>query len=96
MNRSAVLRLLTLVLMLPASFVALAEPLQIAMILWRGNTAAEAGFKQTLSEQGYQAKYHDFDAQQSRDRLAGLLREQLLPALSNYDYIYCFGPPRPR
>jgi len=57
------LSLVTLLLLLSLP----AHALSIAMVLWRGETAAEAGFR------------------------AELTRQQMLPKLAEYDYIYTFG-----
>ncbi len=65
------------------------KELKIAMILWRGETDAERGFKDGLKELGYSAKYTVLNAKQKKSNLGSILRQQLNP--ENYDYIYTFG-----
>ncbi|MFM5270997.1 ABC transporter substrate-binding protein [Aeromonas veronii] len=76
---------LLLLLALPA------HALSIAMVLWRGETAAEAGFLAELTHLGYQATITTYNADQDRTALATMLRQQMLPKLAEYDYIYTFG-----
>lgn len=76
---------LLLLLALPA------HALSIAMVLWRGETAAEAGFRAELTRLGYQATITTYNADQDRTALATMLRQQMLPKLAEYDYIYTFG-----
>lgn len=63
----------------------------IAMVLWRGETAAEAGFRAELLRLGHQATFTVYNANQDRNALATMLRQQMLPRLAEYDYIYTFG-----
>ena len=65
--------------------------LRIAMIQWRGETEACRGFKDTLKEMGYSAQYTVLNAAQNRTTLGRLLREELLPNLNNFDYVYSYG-----
>jgi putative tryptophan/tyrosine transport system substrate-binding protein len=65
--------------------------LKIAMIQWRGETEACRGFKDALKELGYSAQYTVLNADQSRTRLGTLLREELLPHLDTFDYVYSYG-----
>ncbi|WP_156120295.1 ABC transporter substrate binding protein [Aeromonas finlandensis] len=65
--------------------------LTIAMVLWRGETSAEAGFRAELIRLGYQATITTYNANQDRATLAAMLRQQLEPKLAEYDYIYTFG-----
>jgi putative ABC transport system substrate-binding protein len=65
--------------------------LRIAMILWRGETKAEQGFKDGLKELGYSVRYTVMNADQDRGKLGHLLREDLEPNLSEFHYIYTFG-----
>ncbi|WP_421172967.1 ABC transporter substrate-binding protein [Aeromonas sp. 601115] len=76
---------LLLLLALPA------HALNIAMVLWRGETAAEAGFRAELTRLGYQTTITVYNANQDRTALATMLRQQMLPKLAEYDYIYTFG-----
>ncbi|HHQ4601288.1 TPA: ABC transporter substrate-binding protein [Aeromonas veronii] len=76
---------LLLLLALPA------HALSIAMVLWRGETSAEAGFRAELTRLGYQATITTYNADQDRTALATMLRQQMLPKLAEYDYIYTFG-----
>jgi ABC-type uncharacterized transport system substrate-binding protein len=66
------------------------KPLTIAMLLWRGETEAERGFKDRLQELGYAAQYTILDAAQDPKRLGALLH-RLTPQLDTFDYIYTFG-----
>ena len=65
--------------------------LRIAMIQWRGETEACRGFKDALKELGYSAQYTVLNAAQNRKMLGRLLREELLPNLKNFDYVYSYG-----
>ncbi|HHQ4654457.1 TPA: hypothetical protein ACSPZZ_003721 [Aeromonas hydrophila] len=67
------------------------QALTIAMVLWRGETDAERGFRDELNRLGHHPTFVTFNANQDRTVLATLLRQQLLPSLADYDYIYCFG-----
>jgi len=61
------------------------------MVLWRGETEAENGFRQGLNELGYTVQYTVLNAGQDRSELGRLLREDLKPELDRLDYIYVFG-----
>ena len=65
------------------------KELKVAMILWRGETDAERGFKDGLKELGYSVQYTILDAKQKKSNLGNILRKQLNP--DNFDYIYTFG-----
>ena len=65
--------------------------LRIAMIQWRGETEACRGFKDALKEMGYSVQYTVLHAAQNRTTLGRLLREELLPNLRNFDYVYSYG-----
>ena len=65
--------------------------LKIAMILWRGETSAERGFKTRLKELGYFAEYTIMNARQDPKELGRILRNKLEPTLRKFDYIYTFG-----
>jgi ABC-type uncharacterized transport system substrate-binding protein len=67
------------------------KSLRIAMVLWRGGTDAEKGFKDGLKELGYAAQYAVMNAGQDRGELGRLLREDLKPKLETFDYVYVFG-----
>jgi ABC-type uncharacterized transport system substrate-binding protein len=75
----------------PNALLAGTKTLNIAMILWRGETEAEKGFQQGLKEFGYSVQYTVMNAGQDRTELGRLLREELNPKLNNFDYIYVFG-----
>lgn len=68
-----------------------AEPLHIALVLWRGETPSEQGFKDGLQHLGISARYTVFDAQQDRKQLGEILFEELEPQLDEIDYVYTFG-----
>ena len=82
-----------LLLLVTTSDVAPANPkgLTIAMVLWRGETDAEKGFRDGLKELGYEAQYTVMNANQDRSELGRLLREDLKPNLDRFDYVYVFG-----
>lgn len=63
----------------------------IAMVLWRGETEAEQGFKDQLTNMGYTPSFTIFDAAQNKTSLGKILRVELRPNLDKYDYIYTFG-----
>ncbi|MEN8190120.1 MAG: ABC transporter substrate-binding protein [Thermodesulfobacteriota bacterium] len=60
------------------------------MILWRGETEAEVGFKAELARLGYPARYTVVNADQDVRQLGRILAE-LQPRLEEFDYIYTFG-----
>ncbi|MEH6625386.1 MAG: ABC transporter substrate binding protein [Motiliproteus sp.] len=62
----------------------------ILMVLWRGETEAEHGFREGLNELGFNSPVTIIDARQDRNRLAGLLRLQT-HQLSQFDAVYTFG-----
>jgi ABC-type uncharacterized transport system substrate-binding protein len=64
--------------------------LNIAMIVWRGETQAEQGFKAGLKELDYVVEYSVLNAGQDRKKLGRLL-SQLKPRYHEFDYIYTFG-----
>ncbi len=64
--------------------------LDIAMVLWRGETDAETGFKNGLEELGYSVKYTQLDAGQDLKNL-GVLLHNISENIEKYDYIYTFG-----
>jgi ABC-type uncharacterized transport system substrate-binding protein len=70
---------------------AIAKELSCAMILWRGETEAELGFKERLAQLGYQFSYDTYNADQDREKLSSLLRNDINSKLKRYDYIYTFG-----
>ena len=72
------------------SLLASERRLNIAMILWRGETRAEQGFKDGLKELGYTVKYSIFDAGQDTKKLGQILGK-LKPKFNEFDYIYTFG-----
>jgi ABC-type uncharacterized transport system substrate-binding protein len=65
--------------------------LRIAIVLWRGETEAEKGFRDGLKEQGYSADYVVMNANQDRNELGRLLREDLKSKLESFDYVYTYG-----
>lgn len=68
-----------------------ATDLNIAMVLWRGETKAESGFKETLDSLGYSVVYTIYDADQQRPDLARKLRHEFVPRIKQFDYVYSFG-----
>jgi ABC-type uncharacterized transport system substrate-binding protein len=65
--------------------------LRIAVVLWRGETEAEKGFRDGLKEQGFAADYVVMNAKQDRSELGRLLREDLKAKLDTFDYVYAWG-----
>ena len=82
--------LIILILILSSSVQAADRELRIAMVLWRGETEAEIGFKEGLEELGYNPSYEIHDAAQNISQLGGILRT-INDNLVRYDYIYTFG-----
>ena len=72
------------------SLVASDRSLKIAMILWRGETQAEQGFKDGLKELGYSVQYSIMNAGQDRKKVGRLL-SKLNPKFDEFDYVYTFG-----
>jgi len=66
------------------------KELNIAMVLWRGETKAEEGFKAGMKELGYSVNYTHLDAGQDVKKL-GLLLRDISQTVEEYDYIYTFG-----
>jgi putative ABC transport system substrate-binding protein len=73
------------------STLASAKDLKIAMMLWRGETEAEKGFRDGLKTFGYSVQYTVMNAGQDRTELGRLMREELKPNLDGFDYVYLFG-----
>jgi ABC-type uncharacterized transport system substrate-binding protein len=82
--------LLILVLFVGASASAADRELRIAMLLWRGETEAEAGFRAGFEELGYHTTFEIHDAAQDLSKLGAILRS-INNNLIAYDYIYTFG-----
>ncbi len=80
-----------IVFTLSNSAFAAAKPLRIAMLLWRGETKAEQGFKDGLKGLGYSVEYTMLNAGQDREEMRRLLNSEIAPKLSDLDYIYTFG-----
>ena len=72
-------------------FSAADKELKIAIVLWRGETESERGFKEELKELGYSVEYTALNAEQNRTKLGHILREELQPRLKEFDYIYTWG-----
>lgn len=91
-NRAFIFLFLTVVVLLVFSNSLLANDrnLNIAMIVWRGETRAEKGFKDGLKELGFTVKYRIFDASQDTKKLGEIL-SKLKPKFNEFDYIYTFG-----
>jgi ABC-type uncharacterized transport system substrate-binding protein len=92
--KNTVFRLLFLCLVVllvsSSSLLASEKSLKVAMILWRGETRAESGFKDGLKELGYSAEYIIINAGQDIKKL-GVLLSKLKPKFDEFDYIYTFG-----
>ena len=88
MKRSWWLMIIILIHAFPVS--AANQELHIAMLLWRGETEAEVGFKAGLQELGYEAIFEIHDAAQDLSNLGAMLRT-INNNLIAYDYVYTFG-----
>jgi ABC-type uncharacterized transport system substrate-binding protein len=66
------------------------QNLHIAMVLWRGETEAERGFKAGMQELGYSVNYSSFDAGQELKKL-GQVFQEISKDIGQYDYVYTFG-----
>lgn len=82
--------LVIFVLMYAGSVSAAGQELKIAMLLWRGETAAEAGFKEGIQELGYHTTFDIFDSTQDLSKLGAIL-QAINKNPGAYDYIYTFG-----
>jgi ABC-type uncharacterized transport system substrate-binding protein len=67
------------------------DEIKIAMVLWRGETPAEQGFKEKLKELGYTVRYTTMNAAQDKGELGRLVREDLKANAQEFDYVYTFG-----
>jgi ABC-type uncharacterized transport system substrate-binding protein len=67
------------------------KPLRIALLVWRGETEAERGFKDGLKELGYSVEYTIMSAGQDREEMRRILNNEIAPKLNDLDYIYTFG-----
>lgn len=79
-----------LILLICGSAFAGEQDLKIAMLLWRGETEAETGFKDGLVDLGYKTEFLIFDCQQDVRRLGSLLHD-INNDIDRFDYIYTFG-----
>jgi ABC-type uncharacterized transport system substrate-binding protein len=67
------------------------KTLRIAMVLWRGETEAEKGFRDALKELGHSPEYVVMNAGRDRAELGRPLREDLESKLETFDYVYAYG-----
>ena len=65
------------------------DSLKIALVLWRGETDGERGFKDGLRDFGYSVDYEIFNGEQNIDKLIYMIRKKI--NYENFDYIYSFG-----
>ena len=84
------LLLLILVFVSSAPGQATEQELKIAMLLWRGETRAEVGFKKGLQDFGYKTILKIYDCNQDLSKLGAILHS-LKSNLGEYDYLYTFG-----
>ncbi|MBE9541817.1 MAG: hypothetical protein IMF01_05815, partial [Proteobacteria bacterium] len=82
---------LIILLNFSTSVFASGKNLRIAMLLWRGETKAEQGFKDGLKELGYSVDYTIMNAGQDRKELRRVLSNEMAPKLNELDYVYTFG-----
>ncbi len=68
--------------------VAETRDLDLAMVLWRGETQAEKGFKDNLKKMGYQVSYTIYNAGNKRNEFAKTLATI---NFNQFDYVYTFG-----
>ncbi|MBU2712794.1 ABC transporter substrate-binding protein [Zooshikella harenae] len=61
------------------------------MILWRGETPAEQGFKDKLEKYGYKLLLKKFNAKQNRQALSVFIRTELSNWSHELDYVYTYG-----
>lgn len=85
-----VCRLLFIIVFFSSSATAAEQQLHIAMLLWRGETPAEAGFQEGLKELGYSVNFEIFNSEQNEKNLGSLLHS-IKKNIDSYDYIYTFG-----
>jgi ABC-type uncharacterized transport system substrate-binding protein len=71
--------------------VAESKNLEIAILMWRGESEGEKGFKDGLQELGYFVDYTELNAGKDKKELGRLIRKELQPNLSSFDYVYSFG-----
>lgn len=79
---------IALLLLVLGCATAAAEPARIAMVLWRGETEVERGFRAALAEQGVEATIEVHNIERDKSRLPGIvqkLRE------SPPDLVYTWG-----
>lgn len=69
------LRYLLVLLLVLGCGVAAAAPARIAMVLWRGETEVERGFRAALAEQGVEATIEIFDIERDTSRLPAIVRK---------------------
>jgi len=62
----------------------------VLMVLWRGETVAEEGYRYELNRHGVDAQFTYLDAKQDKAHLAEALRE-MDSKLDDYDLVYSFG-----
>jgi len=62
--------------------------LEVALILWRGETQAEKGLRDELKKLGYKINYTIFDAANKRYEFPTVLRKI---EFEQFDYVYTFG-----
>ncbi|RDH42156.1 ABC transporter substrate-binding protein [Zooshikella ganghwensis] len=68
-----------------------ANELRIGMVLWRGETPAEQGFKDKLQEYGYRLSLKKFNAKQNRQAISFFIRSELSQWSHQLDYVYTYG-----
>ena len=90
-NISALCVAILVLTMWHTSLFAESKHLKIAMIQWRGETEACKGFKDELNTLGYNTDYVTLNANQDRKKLNDILRNDFLPSVKNFDYVYTYG-----
>lgn len=82
--------LFLILVLFSSSATAAGQQLRIGLLLWRGETRAEDGFKDGLKELGYSVDYAIFNSEQSEKKLGSLLHS-INKNIEAFDYIYTFG-----
>lgn len=79
-----------LIALIPLSSPAAGKNLKIALLLWRGETMAEKGFKDGLEAFGYTTEFVTFNADQDVTKLGNFL-SSIASQSDEFDYVYTFG-----
>ena len=67
------------------------KQINVAILVWRGETNAEQGFRDGLKELGYTANFTVFNADQKKEEMGRILRMEIMKNPKRFDYVYTFG-----